>query len=171
MRDWTHEDFAAADERGEGARDFNIEMAREFRANKGVVNSNVLDMAGGASGAAPVLILTMVGAKSLKPRMRPLGYVPYDDEGERKYIIVASKGGADRHPIWYRNLVAHPDIIIEVGEDTWRAQAVLTQGERRERVFKAACERIPAYERYQAMTTRELPVFLLEVQGPEFGPE
>lgn len=173
MRDWNAQEFIEVGEQAQGSAElrFNNEMVREFRANNGVVESNLLRAAVGGEGTAPCLILTMVGAKSLKPRMRPLGYVPYDEDGERKYVIVASRGGSDQHPQWYYNLVAHPYAIIEVGGDTWRVKATLTKGEKREKVFAAACERIPAYARYQTMTSREIPVFLLEVMGPEFGPE
>lgn len=171
LRDCRPVQFDEARTRGDGVRNFNSELVREFRANKGVVDSNVLRDAGGPEGPARCLILTMVGAKSLKPRMKPLGYVPYDEDGERKYIIVASKAGGDRHPQWYHNLVAHPHAIIEVGEDTWRVKATLTEGDTREKVFGVACKCIPAYAKYQKITLRELPVFLLEVTGPEFGPE
>jgi deazaflavin-dependent oxidoreductase (nitroreductase family) len=171
MRDWTAQDFAEARERGEAAIYFNIDLVREFHANKGVVHSNVIRDAGGEQGPAPLLILTSVGARSLKPRMRPLGYAPYDEDGERKYIIVASRGGSDKHPNWYYNLVAHPDAIIEVGEDTFRVRANLVKGDVREKVFAAASVRVPAFAQYQTMTSREIPVFLLEVVGLEFGPE
>jgi deazaflavin-dependent oxidoreductase (nitroreductase family) len=103
--------------------------------------------------------------------MRPLGYAPYDEEGDLKYIIVGSQGGREQTPHWCFNLLAHPDAIIEVGGDTLRVKAVLTEGERRQGVLAAIMRRIPAYERYDSMTKRELPVFLLEVQGPEFGPD
>jgi deazaflavin-dependent oxidoreductase (nitroreductase family) len=171
LRDGRPEELNEAPTRGAGVRNFNSELVREFRAHKGVIDSSLLRDAGGPEGPAPCLILTMVGAKSLKPRMKPLGYVPYDEDGARKYIIVASKAGSDRHPQWYHNLVAHPHAIIEVGEDTWRVKATLTAGDTREKVFGVACKRIPAYAKYQKMTARELPVFLLEIMGPEFGPE
>jgi deazaflavin-dependent oxidoreductase (nitroreductase family) len=103
--------------------------------------------------------------------MRPVGYVPFDEQGERKYIVVGSLGGRDQTPHWCYNLVAHPDAIVEVDGDTWRVRALLTEGELRRTVFAAACKRIPAYARYDQMTDRELPVFLLEVQGLEFGPD
>lgn len=171
MRDWTDSEIAEWRKRGEGALRFNNELVREFRTNKGAVTSNLIARAGGDQGPSPLLILTTVGAKSLKPRMRPLGYVPYDGEGELKYIIVGSRGGSDRHPNWYYNLIAHPHAIIEVGEDTFRVTATLIEGDRRDRVLAVASSRVPAFTQYQDMTARKIPVFLLEVAGPEFGPE
>jgi deazaflavin-dependent oxidoreductase (nitroreductase family) len=77
-------------------------------------------------------------------------------------VIVASKGGSDTHPAWYHNLVAHPDITVEVGADKFPARAVLTSGDERERLFNQHAGHYPVFNSYKQKTTRELPVFVLQ---------
>jgi len=146
--------------RGGGNLDFNIEMVREFRANKGVVAGNGLEH-------MHCLILTTVGARTLRPRMRPVAYTPFDG----KYLLVGSLGGGPRHPDWHHNLVAHPAAIIEVGEDTFAVRGKIAAGAERQMLFSIICEQLPVMAAYQSMTTRVLPVHVLEVVGMEFGPD
>ena len=160
MKEWDTRAMAEVARNGGGNLEFNIEMVREFRLNKGVVTGNGLEH-------MPLLILTTVGARTLRPRMRPVGYVPHDG----KYALVASLGGSSRNPNWHHNLMAHPYAIIEVGEDTFAVKSTLLEGEQRQALFDVICTRLPIMAEYQSLTCRPLPIHLLEVIGPEFGPD
>jgi deazaflavin-dependent oxidoreductase (nitroreductase family) len=134
----------------EAARDFNRGVIEEFRANQGRV--------GGPFEGAPMMLLTTTGAKSGKARTTP---VVYTRDGER-FVIIASKAGSPTHPDWYHNLVANPDVIVEVGEDTFSARAVVTAGEERARLYDAQSALMPNFSEYARNTTREIPVVALE---------
>ena len=125
----------------------NRRVIEEFRANGGKVQ-----------GWGPLILLTTRGAKSGQPRTYPLMSVPYGKD----YIAVASKGGAPKHPLWYHNLLAHPDVTVEVGNETFAATAKLLTGEERAEAFAKAAAVFPPYAEYQKKTSREIPVFLLE---------
>jgi deazaflavin-dependent oxidoreductase (nitroreductase family) len=127
--------------------EYNRQVVEEFRANGGNVQ-----------GWAPLILLTTRGAKSGQTRIYPLMSVPYGDN----YVAVASKGGAPENPQWYYNLLAHPDVTVEVGSEKFEATARLLSGEEREKVFARAAEVFPNYAEYQKKTAREIPVFLLE---------
>jgi deazaflavin-dependent oxidoreductase (nitroreductase family) len=77
-------------------------------------------------------------------------------------LAVASKGGAPKHPDWYLNLLAHPEVTVEIGNEKFTAIARVLIGEERERAFRRAVEVYPAYGRYQSKTVREIPVIALE---------
>ncbi len=132
--------------------DWNTKIIEEFRANGGKV--------GGPFERSTLLLLTTTGAKSGKRRISPLVYLP---DGDR-YIIFASKAGLPTNPDWYHNLVAHPDVTIEVGTETFEARATVITGEERERLYARQIERSPAFGDYQAKTTRQIPVIALERQ-------
>ena len=125
----------------------NRRVVEEFRANSGKVQ-----------GWGPLILLTTKGAKSGQTRLYPLMSVPYGDN----YIAVASKGGAPKNPLWYYNLLAHPDVTVEVGNETFAAAARLLTGDEREQAFYKAVAVFPPYGEYQKKTTRQIPVFLLE---------
>lgn len=125
----------------------NRRVVEEFRANGGHVQ-----------GWAPLILLTTRGAKSGQPRIYPLMSVPDGDH----YIAVASKGGAPANPLWYHNLLAHPDVTVEVGNETFAATARLLSGDEREQAFAKAVAVFPPYGEYQKKTAREIPVFRLE---------
>ncbi|MDQ2718070.1 MAG: nitroreductase family deazaflavin-dependent oxidoreductase [Chloroflexota bacterium] len=126
---------------------YNRGVIEEFRANGGKVQ-----------GWAPLILLTTTGAKSGHTRVYPLMAVPDGDH----YIAVASKGGAPQNPMWYYNLLAHPDVTVETGSETFATTARLLAGPERERAFAAATAVFSPYGEYQKKTTREIPVFLLE---------
>ncbi len=126
-------------------------LIEDFRAHAGEVTR-------GPFAGRPVLLLTTTGARSGQPRLAPL---VYSRDGER-YVILASKGGAPTHPAWYRNLVAHPLVTVEVGPETFRARARVTDGAERERLFAQHAADSPAFSDYQRRTTRVIPVVLLE---------
>lgn len=127
--------------------EMNRRVVEEFRANSGKVQ-----------GWGPLILLTTRGAKSGQTRIYPLMSVPYGEN----YLAVASKGGAPKNPLWYNNLLAHPDVTVEVGNETFAATARLLTGHEREQAFEKAISVFPPYGEYQKRTTREIPVFLLE---------
>jgi len=130
--------------------DFNRKVIEEFRANEGKV--------GGPFEGAPVLLLTSTGAKSGQQRTTP---VVYQEDGERM-VIFASKAGAPENPAWYHNLVANPTATVEVGGDTLEVQAVVLDGDERERVFQKQKELMPQFAEYEQKTTRQIPVVALQ---------
>lgn len=127
--------------------DYNRQVVEQFRANGGKVE-----------GWAPLILLTTRGAKSGQERIYPLMSVPYGDH----YLAVASKGGAPKNPLWYTNVLAHPDVTVEVGNEKFPATAKLLSGAEREAAFAQAVSVFPNYAEYQKKTEREIPVFLLE---------
>lgn len=127
--------------------DYNRQVVEQFRANGGKVE-----------GWAPLILLTTRGAKSGQERIYPLMSVPYGDH----YLAVASKGGAPKNPLWYTNVLAHPDVTVEVGNEKFPATARLLSGVEREAAFAQAVSVFPNYAEYQKKTEREIPVFLLE---------
>jgi F420H(2)-dependent quinone reductase len=109
-------------------------------------------------GRGDLVLLTINGAKSGIPRVYPLISVPY----EGGYLAVASKGAAPENPAWYHNLLAHPQLAVEVGTETFAATARLLTDEERARAFAAAAIVFPRYGEYATQTAREIPVFLIE---------
>ena len=105
-----------------------------------------------------VLLLTTTGRKSGDPTTTPLIYA---EDGDR-YVIVASKGGAPEHPGWYRNLVKHPEVELQVKDEVFRARARTAEGDERERLWRAANQVWPHYDEYAQKTDREIPVVVLE---------
>jgi deazaflavin-dependent oxidoreductase (nitroreductase family) len=104
------------------------------------------------------LILTTTGRRSGAPRSRAL---IFGEDGDR-YMVVASKGGAPRHPDWYLNLTDDPEVEVQVKDDRFRARARTAEGAERERLWKLMAEIWPAYDQYQRMTDRLIPVVILE---------
>jgi len=132
------------------AADFNAKVIEEFHANEGRV--------GGMFEGAPLLLLHHTGARSGESRINPLVYLP---DGER-YVIFASKAGAPTNPDWYHNVMAHPDLEVEVGTDTINAHAAEASGEERERLLAAQIERMPQFAEYvQSAGERQIPVIVL----------
>ena len=129
--------------------DYNRHLIEEFRANGGKVS--------GQFEHTPLLLLTTIGAKSGQCRTTPLGYMP---EGDR-LIVIASSGGAPTHPDWYHNLVAHPQVTVEVGTETFDAIAVVAEDEERDRLWTKGVALYPSLAEHQAKTTRQFPVIAL----------
>jgi|SRR5450631_2206106 len=134
------------------ANDWNSKIIEEFHANGGKV--------GGPFEGASLLLLTTTGAKSGQRRTTPLVYLP---DGDRM-IIFASKAGAPTNPDWYHNLVAHPQVTIEVGTETFEAASVVITGEERDRLYAQQAARNPGFAEYEKKTTRQIPVIALERQ-------
>ena len=107
----------------------------------------------------PVVVFTTRGAKSGQVRKNPLMKVEHDGV----YAMVASQGGAPKHPTWYFNLKAHPDqVTVQDGEQVWDGHAREVTGEERAQWWERAVAAFPNYAEYQEKTDREIPVFLLE---------
>jgi deazaflavin-dependent oxidoreductase (nitroreductase family) len=106
----------------------------------------------------PVVIVTNRGVKSGKLRKTPVMRV----EHEGRYAVVASKGGAPSHPVWYYNLVADPHIELQDGPVKTDMTARLVTGDEKATWWERAVAAYPDYADYQKRTTREIPVFVLE---------
>jgi|TARA_B100001971_G_scaffold25776_1_gene20229 deazaflavin-dependent oxidoreductase (nitroreductase family) len=115
-------------------------------------------MAGG-SGVLPTLLLETVGRKTGIKRMLPLIYKKVGDD----YVIIASKGGFAKHPVWYLNLIHDPQCDIRVGKDIFSARARVAEGQERNRLWEELVEIYPPYTAYQEATDRVIPVVVLEV--------
>jgi F420H(2)-dependent quinone reductase len=113
---------------------------------------------GGKIGGARVLLLTTTGRKSGRPRTQPLLYTP----AGAGYAVIASKGGAAQHPLWYRNLQANPHVEVTVGRETRKALARDAEGDERERLWRAMTSVYAGYDRYAEKTSRRIPVVVLE---------
>lgn len=114
--------------------------------------------AGGGKPNTPNLLLTTVGRKSGKPIVLPL---IYGKDGSN-YVVVASKGGAPEHPAWYLNLVAKNLVEVQVAEKKFRAVARIAEGEERQRLWNLMNDVYPPYNEYQKLTSRQIPVVVLE---------
>ena len=119
------------------------------------------ERSGGTEGTdnqgKPVIVLTSVGAKTGKLRKTPLMRVEHDGE----YAVVASLGGAPKHPVWYYNLTANPHVELQDGPVKKDYQAREVHGEEYTVWFERAVEAWPDYAEYQKKTTRTMPIFVL----------
>jgi deazaflavin-dependent oxidoreductase (nitroreductase family) len=106
----------------------------------------------------PTLLLTTTGQRSGEPRTTPL---IYGQDGDR-YLVVASRGGAPRHPQWYRNLRVQPEVQVQVRADRFNARARTATLEEKPALWQVMTGIWPAYNEYQARTTRDIPVVILE---------
>jgi F420H(2)-dependent quinone reductase len=112
---------------------------------------------GGRFKAAPVLLLTTTGRKSGKRRTTPL---LYGEDGGR-YVVVASVGGAPKHPAWYLNLSGNADATIQVGSRKLKVHAETASPDERPRLWALMTQMYPGYNEYQAKTSRKIPVVTL----------
>lgn len=120
------------------------------------------ESSGGTQGTTmrgmPVVVLTTLGAKSGKIRKTPLMRVEHDG----RYAVVASLGGAPKHPVWYHNIVADPRVELQDGPARQDMTAREVTGEEKARWWERAVAAYPDYADYQKKTEREIPVFVLE---------
>ncbi len=105
-----------------------------------------------------LLLLTTAGAKTGRRHTAPMMYVP---EGDR-LLVIASNAGAPSHPDWYRNLVARPEVTVEVGAETYEARAIVLEGAERERIWSGIVERYPFFTEHQTKIARQIPVVALQ---------
>ena len=124
----------------------NAKVIEEFRAN------------GGRLERQDLVLLTTTGAKSGRHVTSPLVYLR---EGDTVYVI-ASKQGSASHPAWYHNVVAHPEVTLEIGAERWDARARVLEGPERERVYAVQVARYPFFADYQQKTARTIPVIAIE---------
>jgi deazaflavin-dependent oxidoreductase (nitroreductase family) len=104
------------------------------------------------------LLLTTVGRRSGEPRTTPLIYGRSGDD----YLVVASKGGSDAPPAWYRNLEENPEVEIQVKDQTMKARARTATSDEKPELWKIMTREWPDYDSYQENTDREIPVVVLE---------
>lgn len=130
--------------------DFNQQVIDEFRANHGRV--------GGPFEGGRLLLLTTTGARTGTPHTTPVGYLP---DGAERVLVIASAGGAPKHPHWYGNLLAHSQVTVEDGVFTYQARAEVLEGEEREQAWARAVEAEPGWAAYQKKTERVIPVVAL----------
>ena len=126
--------------------DWNTGVIEEFRKNRGKV--------GGQFEGAPLLLINHTGARTRKVRINPVMYLK---DGHR-YLVFASKGGAPTNPDWYHNLKAHPDVKIEVGNETIEVRAEEITGAERDRIYAQQASRYPQFAQYQKQTKRVIPI-------------
>ena len=131
--------------------DWNKDVIDEFRANGGKV--------GGNFEGAPLLLLHSTGAKSGDERVNP---VMYQDLGDGRLAVFASYGGLDINPAWYHNIVAHPDVTVEVGTDTRAFRARTADAAERDPIWTKQKADYPGFAEYESKTTREIPVVILD---------
>lgn len=136
-----------ADER----QDWNRKIIEEFRANQGKV--------GGPFAGAPILLLHHKGAKTGQVRVNP---VAYQDLGEGRVAVFASKGGAPTNPDWYHNLVANPEATIEIGTETVPVKARVPEDAERASIWEKQKQLMPPFAEYEQKTIRTIPVVILE---------
>lgn len=130
-------------------KDYNRQLIEDFRANR--------HKTGRPFEGRPLLLLTTTGARSGASRTTPMMYIP---DGDR-LLVIASNAGAPTHPDWYYNLVAHPQVTVEVGTETFDAVAAVAEGEERERLWSRIVELHPFFADHQAKVTRQIPVIML----------
>jgi len=134
--------------------DWNRKVIDEFRANGGRV--------GGVFEGSSILLLHSKGAKSQQERINPLAY--FRDGG--RFVVIASKAGAPTNPDWYYNLVANPELTIEVGRETFRVHSAVAEEPERTRLYNKMVETQPAsvsksFDEYRHKTKRKIPVIVL----------
>lgn len=133
----------------EGMKAFNEGVIEEFRANGGKV--------GGPFEGGNMVLLTTKGAKSGKPRLVPLAYIPIDG----RIVIVGSLAGAPVDPQWVRNLRANPAVFIEVGTEGYEAAARELPRDERDALWPTVTGIAPVFADYQSKTDRVIPLFEL----------
>ena len=129
--------------------DMNKEIIEEFRTNDGKVGGYFENMS--------LLLLHTTGAKSGQPRLNP---VAYTNEGDR-LVIIASKSGAPTNPDWYYNVVANPEVGVEVGTEQFQARAAVMPEPERTELFGKMASKYPGFADYEKNTTRVIPVITL----------
>jgi deazaflavin-dependent oxidoreductase (nitroreductase family) len=131
------------------SNDWNKAIIEEFRANAGKV--------GGNFAGKPLLLLHTTGARSGEERVNPVAYTRDGDH----LVVIASKGGAPTNPDWYHNIVAHPDVTVEVGTEKFQATAEVANEPERRRLYDEMVKIMPGFADYEKKTQRRIPVIVL----------
>lgn len=134
----------------EGQRFFTGLHARVYRLTRGRVGSRI--------GPVENVLLTTTGRRTGRTRTTPLGVLP---DGDR-LVLVASNGGAPRHPDWYLNLRANPDVTVQRGAAVLRMRARTATRQERDVLWPKVVQRYAGYDRYQRRSTREIPLVICE---------
>ena len=134
-------------------QEMNDPVIAEYRATGGRVT--------GRFAGRPLLLLTTTGARSGRPFTTPLNY---SVDGDR-LVVIASKGGSSSHPDWYHNLVANPEVTVELGAERFRARASTAEEPERTRLFEQQAAQMPFFAEYQRQVARQIPVVVLERLG------
>ncbi|MGE2714628.1 nitroreductase family deazaflavin-dependent oxidoreductase [Mycolicibacterium litorale] len=113
---------------------------------------------GGTFGRAPVALLTTIGRKTGEPRISPLLYLR---DGDR-VILVASRGGSDKHPMWYLNLRANPKVQVQIKNEVLALTARLADDDERARYWPELTAMYPAFDDYRSWTDRVIPIVVCE---------
>lgn len=113
---------------------------------------------GGTFQKAPVALLTTIGRKSGQPRVSPLLYLREAD----RVILVASQGGRDKHPLWYLNLKANPEVCVQIKDEVLRLRARDATDQEREQYWPKLEAMYPAFKDYQSWTDRVIPIVLCD---------
>lgn len=131
--------------------DWNAKIIEEFRANDGKV--------GGPFEGATLLLLHAKGARTGLERVKPLGYQKLADGS---LAVFGSKAGAPTNPDWFYNVRANPEAEIELGPDTVPVTARVAPKAERDEIWERQKKNVPQFAEYEKMTTREIPVVVLE---------
>jgi deazaflavin-dependent oxidoreductase (nitroreductase family) len=132
------------------ANDWNRKIIEGFRANRGKV--------GGNFAGAPLLLLHTTGARTGKERINP---TMYQDLGDGRVAVFASRAGDTRHPDWYHNLVANPDVTAEIGAESRHYRARTATSDEREPIWSKQKRDCSGFADYEAKTDRQIPVVIL----------
>ena len=136
---------------------FNPPVIEEFRATKG--------QPGGRWAGNPMILLTTTGARSGRELISPLTYHVDGSGVAGGVVVIASAAGAPKSPAWYHNLVAHPDVVVELGEERFPARAEVAAGPERARLFEDRVALMPRFGEYRLKTSRAIPVVVLRRAG------
>lgn len=131
----------------------NQPIIAEFRANAGKV--------GGQFADTPLLLLNTTGATSRQPRVNPLAYIA---DGDR-LVVFAANGGRDQHPAWYYNVLAHPLVTVELGDQRFQARVLVAEEPVRTRLYATMVEHNPGFAEFEQHTNRKIPAVILERIG------
>ncbi|MBK8780306.1 MAG: nitroreductase family deazaflavin-dependent oxidoreductase [Anaerolineales bacterium] len=127
----------------------NQRIIDEFRANGGKV--------GGPFEGKTLLLLHTLGAKSKQERINPVACIQNGD----RFAVIASKGGAPTNPDWYYNVVANPQVTVEVGTEKFQAHATVAEEPERSSLYEQMVDVMPGFDDYRRKTTRVIPVIVL----------
>lgn len=126
-------------------------QVEEYEASRGAKANTLLDT------GLPIIIVTTIGARTGAIRKTPLMRVEHDGE----YALVASMGGAPKHPVWYLNLLAHPEaVFVQDGPEPFPVSIREVEGPEKAQWWDRAIAAYPPYDEYQANTERQIPVLV-----------
>jgi deazaflavin-dependent oxidoreductase (nitroreductase family) len=124
----------------------NEQLIEEFRAN------------GGPPDGRPLLLLTTVGRRTGQRRTTPMMHLQVDGRD----VVIASNNGARRHPDWYHNLLANPEVTVEAAAGTYRALAAVPDSDERDRLWGEVVAKYPFFAEHQSRVSRTIPVVVLD---------